>query len=85
MISNFKKFLKLDDNQKLILLKALDYDVDEEGFVIDSNKKNVICKYTNQPVHFNTASILPGSTIIINTSLLTLSEYVTEYLESDEE
>lgn len=39
----FKKFINLNDEQKLVLLKSLDYNVDDGGFVIDKNDKKVVC------------------------------------------
>lgn len=81
----FKNFVKLNDEQKLILLKSLDYDLDDNGYVVDKNNKKVLCPYSNQPVLFKNASVLPGSTVIINTSLITISEYISEYLEPDED
>ncbi len=80
----FIKFLKLEDEQKRILLNALDFSFDPKDYVIDGIGKKVICPYSNKPVKFQNASILPGSTIIINTSLITLSEYISEYLEPEE-
>lgn len=80
----FKKFISLTDAQKLFLLKSLDYNLDENGYVVDQNNKKVICRYSKQPVLFKNASILPGSTIIVNTSLISISEYITDYLEPDE-
>lgn len=82
---NFKKFLKLDNPQKQVLLKALDYELDSNGFIIDLNNKKVICPYSKKPIRLENASILPGSTVIINTSLITLSEYVSDYLETPED
>lgn len=82
---SFKEFISLSAEQKLILLQALDYNIDSNGFVVDKTNKKVKCKYSNKPVLFNDASILPGSTIIINTSLITLSEYISDYLEKSEE
>ena len=86
MIKEFKEFVNLPENAKLVLLKALDYEVDRQGYVVDSkNKSRVICKYSKKPVLFKDASILPGSTIIINSDPLTISEYIGEYLEPEEE
>ena len=82
---NFKAFLKLNNKQKLVLLKALDFDIDSNNFIVDSKKKKVICPYTKRPIQFNNASIHPGSTIIINSSLITTSEYISDYLEKEEE
>ena len=81
----FKKFISLNDEQKLILLKSLDYDVDNHDYIVDKNNKKVICRYSNQHVLFKNASILPGSTVIVNTSLITISEYISDYLEPDED
>ena len=81
----FKKFISLGDEQKLVLLKSLDYDVDYNGYIVDKNNKKVMCRYSNQPVLLKNASILPGSTILLNTSLITISDYISEFLESDED
>jgi len=86
LIENFKRFIKLNDDQKLVLLKSLGYDVNSNGFIIDSKTGNkILCKYTEKPVLFKDASILPGSTVIVNTSLITLSEYIFDYLEPEED
>lgn len=82
---NLKEFLKLNDEQKLVLLRSLDYNLDSMSFIVDPNGDKVICPYSNRPVKFKDASILPGSTVIINTSLITLSEYITDYLEPEGE
>ena len=74
-------FEKLTEDKKLILLKALGYDVNENGFILNDKKKYHICPYTNMRVLFKNASILPGSVVIINTSSLTLSEYITDYVD----
>jgi hypothetical protein len=81
-VKNFKKFLDLSKEKKKLLLLALGYKVDEKGFIRwhDSGRK-VQCRYTKRPVHFNESSILPGSTIVINTTPTSLSKYIEEYLE----
>ncbi|MFH1181709.1 MAG: hypothetical protein V1702_02005 [Candidatus Woesearchaeota archaeon] len=81
-VDNFGEFLNLKSNEKEILLKALGYGRNEHGFVInDLTKRIVWCRYTNEPVRFEEASILPGSTIIIKTTPLSLSGYIEEFLE----
>ncbi len=82
---NFKKFIKLSDEQKFMLLQALGYNVDSNGFIVDKSNTKVKCDYSKSPVLFKNASILPGSTIIVNTSLITLSEYISDHLENPEE
>lgn len=85
MKTEFKAFLQLTPEQKRILLQALDYKIDEQGFVLTATNRKVICPYTHHPVRLETASVLPGSTIIINTSLVTLSEYISDYLEPEDD
>jgi len=83
-VDNFKGFLKIKDSEKKILLKSLGYDVlDSDFVVIEGTKKPVWCRYTNRPVIFSEASVLPGSTIIINTTPVSLSSYIEEFLEED--
>lgn len=77
-----KTFLKLSEKEMRVLFDALGYDVRKDGFVYEKDTdKKVLCHYTQEPLDFQKASILPGSTILINTSLITLSEYVTEFAE----
>ena len=72
----------MKEEQKKILLKALGYGINEHGFIIEENTKKIVwCRYTNKPVKFDQASILPGSTIIINTTPIALSSYIEEFLE----
>lgn len=75
-------FIELNDAERKALLDVLDYEVDEEGFVVNKRtKKPHICPFSNTKVPLSSSSILPGSTVIINTSALTLSEYFSRYLE----
>lgn len=78
-------FQSLSDSQKTLLLELLDFGVDSQGFITDSSSNRVVCRYTHEFVSLKTASILPGSTIIINTSAYTLSSYMSEFLEAAED
>lgn len=75
-------FIEMNNEERKLLLDILDYKIDKEGFVVDNRtKQHHICPMSNTKVHINDSSILPGSTIIINTSALTLSEYFSRYLD----
>ena len=74
-------FTKLDKEQKKILLEALGFSVEEDGLVLNDEGKPHICPYTQKKVFLENASILPGSIVVINTSSLTLSEYITDYVD----
>ena len=81
-VNNFKKFISLEPIKKKILLDALGYSIDNRGFVVDEkSKKRVWCKYSKRAVHFNEAAVLPGSTIVIKSTPISLSSYIEEYLE----
>ncbi len=75
-------FVEMNDAERKLLLDILDYEVDEDGFIVDKKtKRPYICPVSNTKVPISSSSILPGSTIVLNTSALTLSEYFTRYLE----
>jgi len=69
------KVLNLTDEEKKVLLDALDHGVDNEGYVIDSEGNRVIDRYSDIPIKLERASILPGSTVIIDTNSFSISEY----------
>ena len=80
------EFLKLSDQEKRVLLDFLGYAVSKEGIVLSKgNNKPHICPYTGEPVRFKDASVMPGSTVIFNTSVLALAEYFSEHVENKED
>lgn len=79
------KFEKIDITEKKILLDILGYAVDENGMVLNKerNEKH-ICPITKEVVFVENASVLPGSTVVINTSELSVAEYLTKFVEETE-
>lgn len=75
------EFIDIPEDGKKMILDILGFEIDRDGLIISkANKKPHICPISNEKVHFKNASILPwNSTIIINTSALTMSEYFSEY------
>ena len=79
------KIINLTDEQKKVLLDAIGYGTDEEGYVIEFKSsdgvqnKRVVDRYTGEAVKLKNASILPGSTIIIDTNSFSLAEYFEEF------
>ncbi|MBT9146085.1 MAG: hypothetical protein DDT42_01964 [candidate division WS2 bacterium] len=77
------KFENITTEKRKILLDILGYHVDEDGLILDKKtNKEHICPVTKEAVFIENASVLPGSTVIINTSELSLSEYFTKYVEN---
>ena len=74
--------VQLDNEEREEVLKRLGYFLDENGFVKnEKTKKDVVCKYSGGKVHINTAAILPGSTLIINATPLTMAQYFIDQME----
>jgi len=78
-------FMDLNKDERELLLDSLGFDIDGNGIIIEKcTNKPYMCPITGKEVHFDNASILPGSTVVINTSAYTLSEYFSKYLERRE-
>ena len=77
-----RKFQSISFEEKKALLDILGYDVGEGGLILDkSTKKEHMCPITKEVVFVENASILPGSTVVIKTTELSLAEYFTEFIE----
>ncbi len=75
-------FIELDDDKKMVLLDILGFSVKNGVLINKESRKAHICKFTNTEVTFENASILPwNSSIIVNTTPLSLSKYFSEYKE----
>ena len=82
MANNAVKFTHIDNEQKRILLTILGYSVDSEGYLINHRtKKPHICPITNEKVKLEKASILPGSELVINTTPLSIAQYLEKHVE----
>ncbi len=76
------KFEKIGIEEKKVLLDIFGYEVDEDGLILDKEtKEEHKCPITGEVVFIENASVLPGSTVVINTSELSLSEYFTKFVE----
>jgi len=73
------KFIEISEENKRILLDVLGYGVDKEGIIlVRETKEPYICPITQEKVYLRNASILPfNSSIVINTSALSISEYLS--------
>ena len=75
------QLMQVENNERVKILDKLGFTLNEEGFVLDKNKKLKICKYSEEPVHINTAAILPGSVEIINANPYTMAQYFLTHYE----
>jgi hypothetical protein len=65
-------------NSKIALLKELGFDSDGE-YVTDLEGNKVVDKYVEIPIKVENMIILPGSTIILDDNILSLSCYMEDH------
>jgi len=70
----------MPSNLRLLLLKELGLDVDEDGYITKDGEQ-VPDKYINRPVRVENMAIFPGSTIVLDDNLLSIASYIEEYGE----
>ena len=74
--------INITNEEKVVLLKALGHGTNKEGFIIKNDTEEIVRdRYTNIKIKLENASILPGSTIILDTNSFSLAEYFEEFKE----
>lgn len=74
--------VSFDNNQdsKLFILSSIGKEVDEEGYVIDSETKERVLLPNGEELLFNDfAGVKKGSEIFIKSDIISLVEYVNKY------
>lgn len=65
-------------NSKIALLKGLGFDSDGE-YVLDLKGNKVLDRYLDIPIKVENMVILPGSVIVLDDNILSLSHYMEEF------
>lgn len=82
MLHDSVKFVHVDNEQKKILLDVLGYGINADGYLVSKETNELhICPITKEKVKLEKASLLPGSELVINTTPISLSEYLSKYWE----
>lgn len=72
-------FEQLGIEEKKLLLRAYNYDVDEEGIIVDRLlNERVFSIDTQRVVTLENASLIPGSLKVVDTTPLTISKLLRE-------
>lgn len=74
--------IEINEQNKTAVLELFDLTVDKENYVLDENKKRLICRYSKELIKLENLAIVPGSAIKINNYSYCLSEYINEFLSS---
>jgi len=69
---------EISTESKIALLKELDFDSDGE-YVLDLDGNKILDRYLEIPVKISNMVILPGSTIILDDNILSISQYMEEF------
>ena len=73
--------IQMDNQKRVLALNKIGFEINDDGYVYNSaTKKEVMCIYSKERVHINTAALLPGSVKIVNATPTTMAEY---FLETD--
>lgn len=62
---------------KIRLLRELKYDSD--GIFVLKDGEKYLDKYTEEPVKIDNMIILPGSTVVLDNNLLSISSFLEEF------
>lgn len=74
------EFLQVTNSNKEVILELFNKEIDQEGFIIEKKSgKRIICPYSQQEIHSDSFSILPGSATFVNNLSYCFAEHITTY------
>ncbi len=77
-------FDELGGKERILLLRAFDYDVDKEGYVLNPSGSRIQSKENPlRFIHSKGASLIPGSLEVIDGTPPSISKFIRERVEFD--
>jgi hypothetical protein len=75
-------FEELSKRERLLLLRAFDYDIDNKGYIVKPSGKRILSKeFPNECIQINKAAFVPGSLGIIDGTPTAISKFIREKVE----
>ncbi|MGD0071873.1 MAG: hypothetical protein ABSB71_09980 [Candidatus Bathyarchaeia archaeon] len=75
-------FEELGKEERILLLKAFDYDVDEEGFIIDPHGSRIPSKeMPSQFLRIEDSMLIPGSLEVADATPTAIAKFIREKVE----
>lgn len=75
---------ELGVKERTLLLRAFDYDVDSEGYVLDRDGKRIVSEeHTGEFLKVDQVALVPGSLDIIDGSAPSLSKFIREHKQKE--
>ncbi len=78
------EFLELNNEEKILLLSAHGYEVNDQGQILDSISLELIrSEISHEPLTLDSAALLPGSLKVVDSHPAAISKYLREHIESN--
>ena len=78
-------FEELKRDEKILLLRAFDYDVDSEGYIITFSGSRIESKeFPTKFIHIDEASFIPGSLEIIDGTPTAIAKFIRERVDKSD-
>ena len=78
-------FEELSKEERIVLLRAFDYDVDSEGFILCSAGSRIPSKETPSTfLHVEDSTLIAGSLEVIDGTPTAISKFIRERVETGE-
>jgi hypothetical protein len=78
-------FEELGKEERTLLLRAFDYDVDEEGYIIDPNGSKIPSKEVpSKFLRVEDSTFIPSSLEVIDGTPTSLAKFIREKVEAGE-
>jgi hypothetical protein len=79
-------FEELGKEERTLLLRAFDYDVDSEGYVIDQTGSRIPSKEVpSEFLHVETSTLVPGSLEVIDGTPTSIAKFIREKVEKGDD
>ncbi len=76
-------FEQLERDEKIILLRAFNYDVDAEGYILTQNGNKIPSEdIPSKFIKVDEAALIPGSLKVIDGTPMSLSKFIRERVET---
>lgn len=75
-------FEELGREERILLLRAFDHDVDEEGYIVSPSGKRISSKeMPGKFIHVNDAALVSGTLAVIDGTPTAISKFIREKVE----
>jgi hypothetical protein len=79
-------FEELDEKERILLLRAFDYDIDSEGFVLKPDGSRIRSKENPSTfIKVNDSALITGSLKVLDGTPIAISKFIRERVEKSDD